>query len=479
MNNVGSNGNHWSSSPNSATNGYNLNFNSGNVNPSNNNNRANGFPVRCVKHLPESLQIREVFFSVHMTITSDALMADIIAAYHDARTNKRGTSSQLSFEIRLEDNLVELHQAILERTYLPSPCMCFMTRDPVLREIFASPFRDRVVHHLLFNYLEPMLEPLFIYDSYSCRIGKGTLGGIRRCEHHIRSCSMNWKRPAYVLQLDVRGYFMNIKKEILYRTLCEDIQSRKNAISPLSHRPWKDSVDYELVDFLIRSILFRDPTRDCLVIGDSSEWKDLPAEKSLFNTPADTGLPIGDLTSQLFSNVYLNQLDQYVKRELRCGHYGRYVDDFYIVHWDRDYLFGLIGKIATFLEKNLAITLHPKKVRISSADMGIKFLGAVIKPYSTCVSSRTIKSFHRKMTAWEQRCSGNLPVHEIDRLVQVVNSYLGHLHHFDTYQIRQKQFASSPLKKYLQFSGGWRKCETRNRSRRVIPLMEDKALFNR
>ena len=131
MNTVGSNGNYWSSSPNSVTNGFNLNFNSGSVNPSNNNNRANGFPVRCVRAF--TTETESLFF---MTISYEQLRHQVFQAYCEARTNKRGTSSQLAFELNLEDNLMTLTDALYTRTYKPSRCICFMTHDPVLREVF-------------------------------------------------------------------------------------------------------------------------------------------------------------------------------------------------------------------------------------------------------------------------------------------------------------------------------------------------------
>ena len=191
VNNRGSNGNYWSGSLNTSNSdyAYNLNFNSDNRNPSNNNNRNNG---RSVRPVSESINGRTSRLLPYK-LTREQLLADLYKAYRMARKGKRNTHSQLQFEFFLEDELVKLRDELWTRTYAPSPCICFVIRDPKLREIFAASFRDRIVHHLYFNYVNPMFDSLFVSDSYSCRKGKGTTYGISRMEHHIKSCSNNWK----------------------------------------------------------------------------------------------------------------------------------------------------------------------------------------------------------------------------------------------------------------------------------------------
>jgi len=200
--------------------------------------------------------------------------------------------------------------------------MCFIIRDPVIREVFAASFRDRIVHHLLYNWLMPIFEPTFIYDSYSCREGKGTLFGIKRLEHHIRSCSNNYRKECYVLKLDIEGYFMNISRSRLYDMI---------------------------VSRLLAQVVFNNPVKGCYRKERISDWNELPSSKSLFYAAPGCGLPIGNLTSQLFSNIYLSVLDGYVKRVLRCRHYGRYVDDFYIVGCCKEELLATIPVISGFL----------------------------------------------------------------------------------------------------------------------------------
>ena len=332
LNNVGNNGYYWSAVPNNTNNGCNLNFNSGNVNPQNNNNRSYGFSVRPVSEFTArrrsfSFHAAHALFSnnynhIVMTISDEQLLQDIFRAYYDARRNKRNTGSQVKFEMDLEHNLVGLYEEIRTRTYRPSPCICFITFDPVRREVFASTFRDRVVHHLLFNYIAPLFETTFIHDSYSCRREKGTLWGIERFEHHLRSCTENYTREAYVLKLDIKGYFMSIDKRQLHGIIIQEIE-RKTCV----RGKWNNRLDKELVGFLLDRILLRDPKAGVRLVGRPEDWEGLPPSKSLFHSAPGTGLPIGDLTSQLFSNIYLNRLDTFAKRTLHCRHYGSNVDD--------------------------------------------------------------------------------------------------------------------------------------------------------
>ena len=146
---------------------------------------------------------------------AEQLRNDLFRAYEDARKNKRNTIAQLEFEKDAEHNLIELYHELLDGSYVPGKSICFLTHFPVLREVFASQFRDRVVHHLLFNYIAPIFEKTFIYDSYSCRKEKGTLFGVERLEHHIRSCTNNYTHTAYILKLDIQGYFMSKAKKII------------------------------------------------------------------------------------------------------------------------------------------------------------------------------------------------------------------------------------------------------------------------
>lgn len=248
----------------------------------------------------------------------EELLTDLFTAYYQARKNKRSTYSQIRFEQYAVDNVVALWNDIRSRQYKVGRSMCFIVRDPVQREVFAASFRDRIVHHLLFNYLSPLFETTFIEDSYSCRKGKGTHYGVGRMVYHMNQClKQNVGRPVYVLKLDVQGYFMCMDRNILYDMLMQRVN--------------RSSLDVSLVDYLLRLIVFNDPTKGCRIKGKKSDWNGLPPSKSLFHASPGCGLPIGNLTSQLFSNVYLSALDNFITKDLGFEHYGRYVDDFYVV----------------------------------------------------------------------------------------------------------------------------------------------------
>lgn len=360
----------------------------------------------------------------------DKLLLDLFEAYYDARRNKRNTHSQLKFELDMEHNLIELYDEIRERRYQPHPCTCFIIEDPVKREVFASDFRDRVVHHLYYNYVSPMFERMFIFDSYSCRKGKGTLFGIERLEHHIRSCSRNYRRETYVLKLDITGYFMSIERERLKRevlAMLEKCWKRKAT----KRSTYAQLLNRELIEYLTEVIISRNPLQGCKIRGSERDWEGLPQTKSLRYAPEGFGLPIGDLTSQLFSNVYLNRLDWYVKRDLGFEHYGRYVDDFYIVDTDKERLQKAIEQIREFLKQELGLTLHPKKIVLRRVEDGVEFLGAIVRPYYRHVTKRTTRKFNRRWEEWEYVCrQEHLSEEEREKMFRSMNSYLGYFQHY-------------------------------------------------
>ena len=202
---VGTNSYVWSASPASSSNGRNLYFNSSSWSW-NNNNRSNGNAVR-----PVQAYTIQCYYSLIMKVTKEQLRMLIYAAYNDARCNKRNTLSQLNFEVLKEHHLENLVNEIWNRRYQPLPAICFVSMN---REIYASYFRDRVVQHLLFNMLNPLVETLLIYDTYSCRKKKGTLMGVSRYEHHLRSVTDNFRKEAWVFYIDLSGYFMSIDREL-------------------------------------------------------------------------------------------------------------------------------------------------------------------------------------------------------------------------------------------------------------------------
>lgn len=444
MNNVGSNGNYWSSTPNDSSNAYNLNFNDGNINV-NNTNRNNGQSVRCVKAFTQE-GISQSFPVFH--ISKSQLLIDLFKAYYDARKHKRNTHNQLMFEIEMEDYLVQLRDELLDRTYKVGRSTCFITEEPVKREIFAADFRDRVVHHLVYNYIMPIFDKTFIEDSYSCRKCKGTLYGIKRLEHHIRSCSRNYSRVCYVMKMDIQGYFMNIQRQRLLEIVTEDLMNFANRASDTGE-VWGERLDYSLIFYLLEEIIMNDPTENCLIKGKKTDWDGLPANKSLFKTPEGCGLPIGNLTSQLFSNIYLNRLDQLVKREFREKHYGRYVDDFFIV--SRQYTKLKLHKkeIKQYLSEKLGLTLHPKKSKIMDERFGISFLGAYIKPHRKYLDNRTKRRISRRISMLNN-CT------DPEKLRASINSYLGCMKHYKCCKITKELFSKNAFwEKYGFFIGNF------------------------
>ena len=253
-------------------------------------------------------------------------LAELFEAYQACRSNKRRTRNALAFEVDYETNLINLCADINEGRYQPGKSIAFIVNKPVKREIFAADFRDRVVHHLVVSKLNPLFEKAFIYDSYACRVGKGTHFGIRRVDSFIRQCSQQYSKDCYVLKLDIKGFFMHINKSLLYQQLQDFIEQKYLA------------ADKELLLELCEKIIFYEPTQQCIIKSKRSAWQGLPPDKSLFYSAPQCGLPIGNLSSQVFANFYMNSFDHYLKHELGIRYYGRYVDDFILVHEDKELL---------------------------------------------------------------------------------------------------------------------------------------------
>jgi RNA-directed DNA polymerase len=367
-------------------------------------------------------------FDIPAKSTHSKLLCDLFEAYYTARKNKRNTINQLRFEMQHEHHLLDLYDEIVERQYRPQKGICFIVQKPVKREIFAADFRDRVIHHLIYNYIAPIFEKSFINDSYSCRKGKGTHYGIKRMDHFIRSCSHNYTKDCYILKLDIKGYFMSMDRKLLF----EAVKSRL-----FKH---ESTVDFDLpmVMYLLEKIIFNDPVGNCCVKGKRSDWQGLPKSKSLFHAPPGKGLPIGNLTSQLFGNVYLNAFDHYIKREVGIKYYGRYVDDFVLIHNSKHFLMGLIPKIADFLSTRLQLQLHPGKIYLQQFSKGLPYLGAVIKPHRIYVASRIKGNLFDAIQKHNAIVRNHKPTADAQAgFISSMNSYLGIMKHYKTYKMRK------------------------------------------
>jgi RNA-directed DNA polymerase len=405
-------------------------------------------------------QNMEVLFirtsSIFLMDWEKKLLQDLFRAYYDTRKNKRNTFNALAFEVDLESNLLELHQELLQGTYKIRRSICFINFKPVQREIFAAHFRDRIIHHLLYNYLQPVFEPGFIKDSYSCRIGKGTHYGIQRVQKFTRKCTHNFSRPAFVLKLDILGYFMRMDRNILFEKLLSKING--------SHKTYP--FDKDLIQKLLQLVIFNDPTENCIIKGKRSDWNGLPPSKSLFHAAAGKGLPIGNLTSQFFGNVYLNSFDHFVREKLEIPLYGRYVDDMVLIHQEKKHLKKALYEIKNYLKNELELEVHPRKIYLQEVSKGFPFLGTYIKPYRIYSGKRLKKNFFQTIHQWNSSLEKRNYQVDQDFLKQFtasINSYLGMMIHYNTYRLRRKMLMQldHAFFKWIYFSGDFTKVAIR------------------
>ena len=337
-------------------------------------------------------------------------------AYLSCRKRKRNTINALRFEERILDNLFELGAALAEGSYTPSRSVCFIAKQPKHREIFAADFRDRVVHHLLVPRLEEIFEPKFIHDSFACRTGKGTHAAVQRLQQFMNSVTRRGEVSAWFLQLDIRSFFMSMDREILLGMLARHV---------------RDPRLLELAALIVRN----DCTRDFVYKGDPRLLQGIPPHKSLFHIPKGKGLPIGNLTSQFFGNVYLNELDQFVKHILKARFYLRYVDDFVLLHTDREMLMHYQEQISLFLTQRLALELKAEQT-IKRVSEGANFLGYIVRPDYSLVRGRVAGNLRARLRMYgDELMQGtkniHLHLHEepLRRLRQTLASYLGHFKH--------------------------------------------------
>lgn len=354
---------------------------------------------------------------------ANQLQEQLFLAFKEARRGKRGTKDEQKFELNADENLRLLRRDMLDRTYQPSRGTAHIIHNPVMREIFAAPFRDRVVHHYIYDSVYDFWDRRFIYDSYSCREGKGTLKGIQRMDYHIRSVSHNYAEKVYILKLDIQGYFMSLPRRELYERAMWGLDRQ--------YAGRQDSPSYRMLKFLWHQIIFDDPVRGVQRKGRLSDWDILPANKSLFCQPPGVGIVIGNLTSQLLSNIYLDMLDRFVVYDLGYKHYGRYVDDFYIVVTEPELpqLQRDVRAIEEFL-KMKKLTLHPRKKLLTTAERGVPFLGAMVHQGYILPGERLRRNFRKACRAVQAGSK------EIDTLV----SYLGHVEHFDKIMFLVEEF---------------------------------------
>lgn len=338
------------------------------------------------------------------TIAAPALSADhynsftfsqLVQAYLDCRKRKRNTESALAFEQNLERNLVNLFDELKAGTYTPDKSICFVITRPKPREVWAAEFRDRIVHHLFYNAISPRFYATFIADSCACIPGRGTLYAAQRLEAKIRSATQNWSQPCFYLKCDLANFFVAINKNILHAQLVKRIGE-----------PWWLS--------LAEVILFHDPRQNYELRGDPAKLALVPEHKRLALQLGNCGLPIGNLSSQFFANIYLNELDQFIKHRIGAKHYIRYVDDFVLLHESPQWLNHALQQINEFLPQRLHAKLNPRKTILQPVSRGVDFVGQVIKPWHRHTRKRTVNSALARLKQTKQQ-----------KVFEVGNSYLG------------------------------------------------------
>ena len=373
--------------------------------------------------------------------------SELYDAYVDCRKRKRTTYNAQCFEINETKNLMTLYKELNSMTYEIDYSICFCVEKPVKREVFAADFRDRIVHHYLINKILPILEEEFIDDSYSCRKGKGSDYGIRQCYKYMVEASDNFTKDCYLLKYDLKSFFMTIDKSRLCQKLKDFLDEKYT---------FKDDGERKFLFYLLEKIVLHEPQNKCHRKQPKENWNNLPKEKSLFNCEKGFGLPIGNLTSQIFANFYLSEFDHYVKEELGCKYYGRYVDDFYIIIDDLVRKKKLEEAICIKLRK-MGVTLHPNKRYCQHISKGIPFIGAFIKPNRTYIANRTKGNLYWKMVLIEnslsymsEKCKKDL--NYINHCVASINSYLGFLKHYRTYNIKKKILLNKDLKEIFKYA---------------------------
>ncbi|MBN9367652.1 MAG: hypothetical protein J0H59_11545 [Comamonadaceae bacterium] len=316
-------------------------------------------------------------------------------AYRACRKGKRQARDTQVYESRLLDRLLQSRGAIASAGWRPSRTSVFVVTRPKLRQIHAAPFADRVVHHALAERLAPLYERVFIHDSYANRRGKGTHAAVDRLQAFMRSAPHGGTGPAHALQLDVANFFNSIHRPTLWRLL----QHRLARAVRAGQLPADEA---RTLQSLCRALLAANPAEGARQRGNPRLLAQVPPHKRLGGMGPHTGLPIGNLTSQFFANVYLNALDQLVKHTLQCRHYVRYVDDFVLLHDSPAQLLAWRGQIEAFLAQHLSLRLkalaqpHPVQA-------GTDFLGYVVRPHYRLVRRRVVRHLRAHLADFERR----------------------------------------------------------------------------
>lgn len=332
---------------------------------------------------------------------------NLLRSWQEFKIDKRNKVDAQIFEHNLAENLFALHFDLKNKTYRHGSYSSFYIHDPKLRHIHKACVRDRVLHHAVMKQIEPYFERTFIFDSYSSRIDKGTHRAVLRLREFAWQLSRNNTKTVWILKCDIRKFFDSIDHQILLQLIKKEIS---------------DQYTLDLISEIIDSF----PAR--LNLGKS--------ESKRIQTSDNRGTPLGNLTSQLFSNIYLNSLDQFIKRILKERYYLRYADDFVILSCDPDHLKTLIPKLRSFLDATLKLELHPTKIIIRKWSQGIDFLGYIVFPYHIILRTKTKKRMMRNIRQNFQMVQEGLLSKEKFR--QSLQSYLRILKHCRSNNIKKE-----------------------------------------
>jgi RNA-directed DNA polymerase len=342
--------------------------------------------------------------------------------YKDCIKNKKNTVNAIKFELKREKNLFQLLADLKSRKYEISRHICFIVKEPSPREIFAGDFRDRVVHHLLCNEIQMLFENDFIESSYANRKGKGTHKAMRELRFYTVQGGRN-RQKLYFLKMDIKGFFRNIDKGVLWKIVERKITESKR------EEWWKEEVLW-----LAKKIIYHDPTANYIFKGRKETKNLIKKEKSLLFGDKNNGLPIGNLTSQFFANIYLNELDHFVKEKLGFERYIRYVDDFVILYESKEELKEAVSEVDRFLLESLYLCLCKDKTILQRTERGIDFLGYFIKPTHTLVRQKVVKRFKYKLYTKRNKEDGLFLLSDLP----MIQSYLGHFSHCNSLNLRRK-----------------------------------------
>jgi len=393
---------------------------------------------------------------------------DLLHAYR-----KTSNSVQRKAEIyQIYELINELMMELALGLYQPGRYRCFVVKEPKMREIFAPSFRDRLVHHLIVDRLMPLVDRRLIFDSYANRPVKGAHHAVRRLQDFMRRLPPT----AYYMQCDIAAYFTSIDRTVLQRLVFWHIE----------RLPEIDSDERRFMCEIIAKILGQNPSDQPIFTGNRQLLHLIPKHKSLFHTAPHVGMPIGLLTSQFFSNIYLNELDRFVKHHLKAKHYLRYVDDFVLLHECPEQLNRWKTEISSFLEQELALKLHPKKTLIQPLHRGCDYLGYIVRAHSLQVRNRAIKALRRRLYFYNHLIDPkNFPhlnpppnnrygrdvrsgairapmlptVGLLQNMMQVINSYYGAMGHANSYRLRRSLYLNQfhGLQKYFVPGAGFTK----------------------